>query len=449
MSASWWLINAPRFSGGLLCVFALGLIAYAIFSDRSRGRKRCPKCWYDLSAAMVGNSTGIEVPVCPECGIAIKSAQALSRTRRNYRQAVVGAVLASLGAQLMMLNTPGRKGWLGCVPTAAMLIAVDDYTARTPIAEALVERLQHGLVTPWDRVLAVWLELHRAEIDWNAMVLRRPKWPVGVPIRVELDRADGSGSMLCFRRAKLEWLDGQAEQAEWHQSPPHVHAMWGSFPKHWIVLPPPKLGENTYQFRATVAGDYGSKRTELVTIRVEGVPSVDDAIEPVSDPSLHRAIRRLLVWSIRHNFDKVYVDLGAREDTWMPNHDVAFALKLELFVDSELLDVDDVSDYRSCCDSLRTECAARIPYWVEDPGCVTVNRLRVRITGAPIRALEELHRHRYWSGTIEADLRDLPWQPASGGAAASNLFDTSQVEVIPVTSEDQERLAKELPPSVP
>lgn len=447
MSASWWLINAPRFGGGLLCVFALGLIAYALFRDRPRGRRRCPKCWYDLSAAIVGDTQPTEGLVCPECGTTITSALSLTRTRRNYRQAFVGVLLASVGAQLMMLNTPGRKGWLGYMPTAIMLIVVDDYTARTPITEALVERLQHGLVTPWDRRAAVWLELHRAEINWDSMVFRRSKWPVGVPMRVEAYRADGSTSMLGFRYGQLEWLDGQAEAAEWRASPPHIHGMWGIFPKDWIVLPPPKLGENTYQFRVTVVGEYGSSRSELVTVRVEGVPLVDDVIEPVSDISVLQEIRHQLVWSIHHHFDKVYVRLGHREP-WTPSRsDLAYALQFELRRDGELLGADDTDHL--WWNGLSVECAAHIPYWVEGLGSVTVNHLRVRVTGAPIRALERLHYSKYWSGTIEVSLRVLPWESISEGSGAANLFDTSQVEVIPITSEDQERLAKELPPSVP
>lgn len=447
MSASWWLINAPRFGGGLLCIFAIALIAYALFRDRPRGRKRCPKCWYDLSAAIVGTTQAIEGIVCPECGTTIKSALLLLRTRRNYRQAFVGVLLASVGAQLVMLSTPGRKGWWGCVPTAIMLIAVDDYTARTPITEALVERLQRGLVTPWDRRAAVWLELHRTEIDWDGMVFRRSKWPVGVPMLVEVDSADGSRSMLSFRHGQLEWLDGQSEPAEWRASPPNIHVMWGSFPKYWIELPPPQLGENTYRFRVTVVGEYGSSRSELVTVRVEGVPSVDDVIEPISDLSVLQEIRHQLVWSIHHDFDKVYVRLGHREP-WTPlRSDLAYALQFELRTDGELLGVDDTGHLWGNGPSV--ECAARIPYWVEDPGYVTINRLHVRITGAPIRAVQNLRYNRYWSGTIEADLRALPWEVPAECGVASVLCDPSQVEAIPIMRQDQERLAKELPPSVP
>lgn len=39
-----WIIFAIAFAlGGVI------LLVRALFADRSRGRKRCPKCWYDTN----------------------------------------------------------------------------------------------------------------------------------------------------------------------------------------------------------------------------------------------------------------------------------------------------------------------------------------------------------------------------------------------------------------
>ena len=36
------------------------LLVWAMFGDRARGRRRCPRCWYDMSGATLLK--------CPECG---------------------------------------------------------------------------------------------------------------------------------------------------------------------------------------------------------------------------------------------------------------------------------------------------------------------------------------------------------------------------------------------
>ena len=40
---------AATIGGWLLAAAGFALFAWALFRDRSRGRKRCPKCWYDMT----------------------------------------------------------------------------------------------------------------------------------------------------------------------------------------------------------------------------------------------------------------------------------------------------------------------------------------------------------------------------------------------------------------
>jgi hypothetical protein len=35
--------------GGALALAGLWLQYWSLFADRARGRRRCPKCWYDMS----------------------------------------------------------------------------------------------------------------------------------------------------------------------------------------------------------------------------------------------------------------------------------------------------------------------------------------------------------------------------------------------------------------
>lgn len=78
-------------SGWVLGVGGLVLALWALAWDRARGRRRCGKCWYDLS------ESGKTPVTCPECGRGHRSVRAMSRTRRRWRLAAAGVVLSVAG----------------------------------------------------------------------------------------------------------------------------------------------------------------------------------------------------------------------------------------------------------------------------------------------------------------------------------------------------------------
>lgn len=47
-------------AGWTLTGAGLLMLLWALFRDRSRGRRRCPRCWYDMA--------GVPGLQCPECG---------------------------------------------------------------------------------------------------------------------------------------------------------------------------------------------------------------------------------------------------------------------------------------------------------------------------------------------------------------------------------------------
>ncbi len=105
-----------------LGVLGMGLLGWALLWDRSRGRLRCPRCWYRMEGAPEGEAG----PRCPECGRTIGRARALRRTRRRWRWAVVSCLLL-VGAEVSWVTPRGlRDGWLSVVPTTALLLAPVD-----------------------------------------------------------------------------------------------------------------------------------------------------------------------------------------------------------------------------------------------------------------------------------------------------------------------------------
>ncbi|MCZ6811355.1 MAG: hypothetical protein O7D97_05070, partial [Planctomycetota bacterium] len=75
--------------GGLLGVIGLSLAAWALLWDRARGRRRCAKCWYDMS--------GTPGRVCSECGYRARREKTLFKTRRHWRWVFVGILVLAVG----------------------------------------------------------------------------------------------------------------------------------------------------------------------------------------------------------------------------------------------------------------------------------------------------------------------------------------------------------------
>ena len=101
---------------GAAFVSALGgilLLLWALFSDRSRGRKRCGGCWYAMERAVSLR--------CPECGHEAKSDRALYRSRRRWKWVAVSLLLL-LPAALLSLGVQPKvqqDGWGSIVPVTA------------------------------------------------------------------------------------------------------------------------------------------------------------------------------------------------------------------------------------------------------------------------------------------------------------------------------------------
>ncbi len=94
-------------------LFGAAVIGRSIWGDRSRGRRRCPKCWYDMA--------GAPTLVCPECGHDAVEVAMLYRTRRLRRPAIIGIAVIVLGG-LGLLVTPIRTGaWRAGVPTGTLI----------------------------------------------------------------------------------------------------------------------------------------------------------------------------------------------------------------------------------------------------------------------------------------------------------------------------------------
>jgi hypothetical protein len=112
MIGNWffWICGWSACLGGIL------LMAWALFWDRSRGRRRCPKCWYDMR--------GTDSVTCSECGHTVKRQRQLYKTRRRRRWVATGLMLTVVGYGLYTTPAVQRRGMCGMVPNTVIVLLV-------------------------------------------------------------------------------------------------------------------------------------------------------------------------------------------------------------------------------------------------------------------------------------------------------------------------------------
>src|SRR5262245_51210785 len=116
-SLDWlWDLGAAALGG-----LGLALLLWALFWDRARGRRRCPKCWYDMAGVPASGSAADAACTCPECGHMARGERGLSRTRRRWRAAAAGGLL--MAAAYALWCVPGWRdgGWTTLVPNQVLV----------------------------------------------------------------------------------------------------------------------------------------------------------------------------------------------------------------------------------------------------------------------------------------------------------------------------------------
>jgi len=124
-------------------------LVWTLLWDRARGRRRCAKCWYDMSAV-----AGLE---CPECGRVAKRERGLRRTRRRWLHAAL-AIPVLLAGVLTATWPELRTARLADAPLGvlnSMLWPFDSWGRRLYEQEAAISfgNVASGNLTQFEKLL--------------------------------------------------------------------------------------------------------------------------------------------------------------------------------------------------------------------------------------------------------------------------------------------------------
>ncbi len=105
----------------VLGVGGCALAALALFWDRSRGRRRCPGCWYNLEGATADAEGRFS---CPECGRVAPNERGMHRTRRRWGRAALALFMLLVAGVVWQVPLARKRGWMFLIPDRVIFNAV-------------------------------------------------------------------------------------------------------------------------------------------------------------------------------------------------------------------------------------------------------------------------------------------------------------------------------------
>jgi hypothetical protein len=426
-------------------VICLGVAAtwWGLFGDRARGRRRCPRCWHDLS-----HTPGM---TCSECGYTAAHEGALHRRRRRLLAAVAGAVVASLAAT-WGIEQIQHEGVTAMLPTRVILVSLplvggahEGLTAELTTRmgrrrlgdtdyRTLIKRCLRG--DPWARpVTAAWEAKYGGlldqcrdaapeDIDLERRLLALParielgtrqQWPRDAPVCLDLDVQHWwTPGTSCRIRLTPKW--GGAE-------PVTIVASGASLrprPFPLVIDPPPDAAALDFDLELErrlpspqATWEHMQEVSISVPLALEG--SLAEAMQPAEDEDLHDAVvstfnQGVIKWTggrspVRVRFTPYLTRVPELEDTAIGAcveilRDGILARRLDLWWPARPGAYDEGVGWRVDYEDVELLMEAN----------ETDGHWQMRVRGDPAIALRAGAGTRYWAGefTVPLTVNEVP-----------------------------------------
>lgn len=263
--------------GWAICVAGTILaIVYAV-GDRAKGRLRCPRCWYDLSASP---------NECPECGRIIRSARDRSRTRRKpailmfaLLAGMVGFSMTTWTERMHLGEGPSRF-----IPTSILIFSSlpkslrDDLGIKEPL-----ERTRIHEMWDWQRMLIARRLLAAAPVDSiDPGPVAGSRWPANGHVVLQLaDISFQSFASDTVVRVDIPALDVHLEQLQ-----PAMEFQYAGCvaPERsfQIRIPSPLAGAEEYLAHVTIQDRWNNRREFDKRTRLNSKPADERSPIPIS-----------------------------------------------------------------------------------------------------------------------------------------------------------------------
>ncbi len=410
--------------GWSLAAAGAALFAWAMFWDRVRAwrrgrRRRCPKCWYDMTGAPPG--TGLR---CPECGREVKREKKLFKTRRRWWWAVLALlILAGVGVS----TTPAvrQRGIAALAPTTLLVLMSPTYdgtwtSLRSRLWVEMSNRRREGRMWLWQERLLIHQSMDIDEERARTLVAARPAWPRGVPFRVEVKPLATRSDLLGGRVTNAQ-LIGPAGEAAIAYNCIDLGLRDGMFQPDdpTIEVPIPHEDIHAVQFEIRAGGVKPEDPWDPVDpvlwrqafeTPVSFVDDVSEILTPVRDISLD-AVLAARAPTIRLDASGEFLLVDTKMSEALPElvagGDLTIAGRLEILCDGEVVAARDVwwplevIPRRGVINRVWFHGEAVIQRLIDHPD----GDWLMRIKSDPLLALRILDIDRYWEGEVTVPLR--------------------------------------------
>jgi hypothetical protein len=311
-----------RSLAGLMVVLGVALIYRSLFHDRPRGRRRCPKCLYDM--------TGVPGLRCPECGRDAKRERRLHKTRRRWGWFAVSVLMFPLACFSGIYPQAKRDGWPSVTPTwllvrlAPMDVSISRYRLpRDPVFLELRERAfaQEFGAGSWRALLDRYFDAHPDEI--SLLIATRMRWPEDVPLRVKaeapstvhvLTRGINLGYCVRLHGTDDAWAKLGACMSNSGAYGPYV----------FVGVPEAGPRPIKFDYELYINGERVFTTVVDKAIRVGG--AIDEVLEPLRDDSVTEYLKR--------NFDPRLCRLNESLPSWASRGELLVKFSRFMSIDS-------------------------------------------------------------------------------------------------------------------